>query len=112
MGFPTFMYDSNAVFGEVDSVEEFDRFVEVYVEDRGESRQAALEYMLNATNVESPEAREWPEGKAGDIGKNMEKWGRIPNFGYRIEHLGGKITLREWLRVKGVLGEIENVGEN
>lgn len=110
--FPAFFYDSNMAFGKVTSLDDFNRFVEQIAEAEGRSIESARNVMLDATNMADPEARHWPEGRAGEIGRALEEWGKVPNFGYRIEHQGGTLTLREWLRVKGVLTEIEDAGPN
>lgn len=93
MAFPIFFFDSNLAFGEVNSPEDLERVLAVLTKDQFHGNRAeAIEFMRRAKNAQHPEVREIDPLMAA-----LEKWKKIPNFGYRREHIGGLTTLGEWL---------------
>lgn len=112
--FPIFFYDSNNAFGMVESLEDWETLISKLVEGDprtlyrySEHRDEALKFLLDGRCMTQPEFRSWshftPNAPDRELDLALERDGPVANFGWRREHLGGDVTLRDWLRAKGWL---------
>ena len=98
--FPVFFWDNNCCCKHIRAPEDIESVITGNMAHHRMSRAAALK-MIGDAKIATRE-RELPEdpehaklAKAFDGG-----YGREPSFGYRREHIGGAVTLLEWLQVR------------
>jgi len=112
--FPVFFFDCNTCCGKIDSVARWEWLLQ-NLEMCYPPRECALKHALDATCMVDPSRRSWSSRNPNDfdvkLGMGIEQWGRIANFGWRSEHCGGEVTLREWLRAKGWLYRLLGIPE-
>lgn len=106
MKWEPFFFDSNAVFGEIESAVDWCHVCERIAEDWHLSYEEAVETVMNEAMM-APIASIPPEYKPDPASTTLPgKLGTvptsIPSFGFRREHLDGTIALVGWATAHGM----------